>query len=67
MREHKGYLYIGGLENNRIGRLRLPNADPTWTGWDSYWARDKQDNGKLPPIDGQFCDLAMPLTKRLKP
>jgi ribose transport system permease protein len=37
MREHKGYLYIGGLENNRIGRLRLPDADPNWTSWDSYW------------------------------
>lgn len=37
MREHKGYLYIGGLENNRIGRLRLPDADPNWTGWESYW------------------------------
>jgi ribose transport system permease protein len=37
MREHKGHLYIGGLENNRIGRLRLPDADPHWTGWDSYW------------------------------
>lgn len=36
-REHKGYLYIGGLENNRIGRIRLPDADPTWQGWDSYW------------------------------
>jgi ribose transport system permease protein len=40
MREHKGYLYIGGLENNRIGRLRLPDADPSWTGWDAYWAQD---------------------------
>ena len=39
MREHKGYLYIGGLENNRIGRLRLPDADPNWTGWDCYWGR----------------------------
>jgi ribose transport system permease protein len=37
VREHKGWLYIGGLENNRIGRLRLPDADPTWNGWDSYW------------------------------
>jgi ribose transport system permease protein len=43
MREHKGYLYIGGLENNRIGRLRLPDADPNWTGWDSYWAQGKKD------------------------
>ena len=37
VREHKGYLYIGGLENNRIGRIRLPDADPTWQGMDSYW------------------------------
>jgi ribose transport system permease protein len=37
MREHKGYLYIGGLENNRIGRLKLPDADPNWTAWQSYW------------------------------
>ncbi|MDF2231799.1 SMP-30/gluconolactonase/LRE family protein [Albimonas sp. CAU 1670] len=37
MREHKGWLYLGGLENNRIGRVKLDGADPTWTGWDSYW------------------------------
>ena len=37
VREHKGWLYIGGLENNRIGRLHLPDADPNWQGWDSYW------------------------------
>jgi len=37
MREHKGYLYLGGLENNRIGRIRLPGADPTWTGFAAYW------------------------------
>jgi len=37
VREHKGYLYIGGLENNRIGRIRLPNADPTWEAHKSYW------------------------------
>lgn len=42
MREHRGYLYIGGLENNRIGRLRLPGADPNWTSWDSYWG-DKEE------------------------
>jgi len=28
MREHKGYLYLGGISNNRIGRLRLDDADP---------------------------------------
>jgi ribose transport system permease protein len=28
MREHEGYLYIGGLHNNRVGRIRLPQAQP---------------------------------------
>ncbi len=37
MREHKGKLYLGGLENNRIGCIDLPGADPEWTGWESYW------------------------------
>lgn len=37
MREHKGHLYIGGLENNRIGRIRLKDADPTWEAHRSYW------------------------------
>lgn len=37
MREHKGFLYLGGLENNRIGRIALPWADKTWTSLGSYW------------------------------
>jgi ribose transport system permease protein len=37
MREHKGYLYVGGILNNRIGRYRIPDADPSWTGLRSYW------------------------------
>ena len=37
MREHKGYLYLGGLENNRIGRIWLERADPSWTGFEAYW------------------------------
>ena len=37
MREHRGYLYLGGSLNNRIGRLKLPGADPNWTGIGSYW------------------------------
>ncbi len=37
MREHKGYLWIGGILNNRIGRYKLPGADPNWTSWSSYW------------------------------
>ena len=26
MREHKGYLYIGGIYNNRIGRYKIPGC-----------------------------------------
>jgi ribose transport system permease protein len=37
MREHRGFLYLGGVTNNRIGRIKLPNADPDWTGPTSYW------------------------------
>ena len=37
MREHRGYLYLGGVTNNRVGRIKLVGADPLWTGPDSYW------------------------------
>ena len=37
MREHKGYLYLGGLENNRIGRIKLDGVDESWNGFDAYW------------------------------
>ena len=37
IREHRGYLYLGGVHNNRIGRYRLPDADPEWTSMDAYW------------------------------
>ena len=37
MREHKGYLYLGGSLNNRIGKWKIPGADPDWTGQASYW------------------------------
>lgn len=30
MREHRGYLYIGGISNNRIGRYKLQGADPNF-------------------------------------
>jgi ribose transport system permease protein len=39
MREHKGALYLGGVTNNKIGRLRLAGADPAWSGPDSYWGK----------------------------
>lgn len=37
MREHRGKLYLGGLMNNRIGVIDLPDADPDWTGPENYW------------------------------
>lgn len=37
MREHKGYLFVGGILNNRIGRYKIPGADESWTGPTSYW------------------------------
>lgn len=36
MREHKGALYLGGVTNDRIGRLSLPGADVLWSGPASY-------------------------------
>lgn len=39
MREHEGALYLGGVTNNKIGRLALENADPEWNGPDSYWGK----------------------------
>lgn len=39
MREHKGHLYIGGIFNNRVGRLSLEGADAEWTGMKSYWGQ----------------------------
>lgn len=36
MREHKGYLYIGGIYNNRLGRVALPEADQTFNDRDFY-------------------------------
>ncbi|MGO4831011.1 ABC transporter permease [Rhizobiaceae sp. 2RAB30] len=39
MREHKGYLYIGGILNNRVGRLKLDGMDEAWTGKRSYWGQ----------------------------
>ena len=37
MREHKGYLFVGGILNNRIGRFRIAGADEGWTSPASYW------------------------------
>ena len=37
IREHKGFLYLGGIYNNRVGKYRIPNADETWTSLADYW------------------------------
>ena len=39
MREHGGSLYLGGVTNDKIGRLKLEGADAAWRGPDSYWGR----------------------------
>lgn len=39
MREHRGYLYLGGIQNNRIGRYKLPKADPNFVQYDVRWGR----------------------------
>jgi len=41
MREHKGYLYLGGVYNNRIGRYKIPGADPTFNDRHLYWGKSK--------------------------
>ncbi len=39
MREHRGYLYLGGISNNRIGRYKLANADPDFVQYDRRWGK----------------------------
>jgi len=39
MREHRGYLYLGGIMNNRVGRLKLDGADPDFIQYDRRWGR----------------------------
>jgi ribose transport system permease protein len=45
MREHKGHLYLGGLENNRIGRIKLDGVDESWTDYDAYWGSKSRVTG----------------------
>jgi ribose transport system permease protein len=37
MREHRGHLYLGGILNNRIGRYKLPGADPNFVQYERRW------------------------------
>ncbi len=36
MREHKGYLYIGGISNNRVGRIKLDGVDESFVSSGKY-------------------------------
>jgi len=45
MREHKGYLYLGGLDNNRIGRIKLDSVDESWTDYEAYWGSKSRVTG----------------------
>lgn len=35
--EHKGYLYLGGIYNNRVGKYKISGADPNFTNQGCYW------------------------------
>lgn len=39
MREHRGYLYLGGISNNRIGRYKLPEADSNFVQYEKRWGK----------------------------
>ena len=39
MREHRGYLYLGGIMNNRIGQYRIAGADPTFVQYERRWRK----------------------------
>ena len=41
MREHRGYLYLGGIMNNRIGRYKLDGADPDFVQYDRRWGKSR--------------------------
>ncbi|HTP74492.1 MAG TPA: SMP-30/gluconolactonase/LRE family protein [Burkholderiaceae bacterium] len=39
MREHRGYLYLGGIMNNRVGQYKIPGADPDFVQYERRWAK----------------------------
>ena len=44
IREDRGYLYLAGIFNNRIGRVKLEGLttyNPNWNGPESYWGNKK--------------------------
>ena len=45
MREHRGYLYLGGIANNRIGRYKLAGADPDFVQYERRWGKTRMIAG----------------------
>ncbi len=41
MREHRGYLFLGSIMNNRVGRIKLEGADPHYVQYDKRWGKIK--------------------------
>jgi ribose transport system permease protein len=39
MREHRGYLYLGGIMNNRVGQYKIPGADPSFVQYERRWRK----------------------------
>ncbi len=37
MREDRGYLYLGGLSNDRVGQYKIPGADPGFVQYERRW------------------------------
>jgi hypothetical protein len=50
MREHRGYLFLGGLTNNRIGRYKIPEGqyDPNYVQYDKRWGKPVTGPGGVP-------------------
>ena len=55
MREHRGYLYLGGIANNRIGRYKLEGADPNFVQYDKRWGTQ--------PVIARCQGLRQPLAR----
>ena len=39
VRDCGAVINIGGLSNDRIGRVKLDGADPQWNGPEAYWGK----------------------------
>ena len=66
VREHKGYLYIGGLENNRIGRLPAARRRSDLGRLELLLGSGKQDDSSNNQcLRGQTMSLARDIIDRV--